>query len=390
MAISGAGIGGLTAALALARLGHTVTLFERDPSPRGSGAGIVLAANAMANLYTIGLGEALTRAGHLLREMQITTERGRVLSQASLVTEKDGVTLGSLGIRRAELHRVLVNACEAEPNVHLRFGEAFENVHDNGTSVAVTSARGQESFDALIGADGLHSRVRALLHGEGKLRYAGYRCFRGVAEGRFSLGDAGTESWGRGQRFGLVPVGPRHAYWFAVENAKPGEHIDPGQAKGAVLARFRKFGATAAEVMEATRDEDILVHDLADRMPLRSWGKGRITLLGDAAHPMTPNMGQGAGQAIEDAAFLAAALRDAPEQSNLEAALSSYERVRLPRTSHFVTQSYRLGRIAQTENALGCYLRDFLVWLTPNSATKRSLEKLLVQGIAPRELAPPA
>lgn len=390
IAISGAGIGGLTAALALAREGHTITLFERDPSPCGSGAGIVLAANAMANLHILGIGESLTRAGHLLREMRICTAGGRVLSQASLLTEKDGATLGSVGIRRAELHRVLLSACETERDVHLRFGEVFENIRESGHVVTVSSARGEETFDALIGADGLHSRVRAFLHGEGELRYAGYRCFRGVAEGQFSLGDVGTESWGRGQRLGLVPVGPRHVYWFAVENAKPGEHIDPEQAKKAVLARFRKFGTTPVEVVQATRAQDILVHDLADRVPLSTWGKGRITLLGDAAHPMTPNMGQGAGQAIEDAAFLAATLRDFELESDLAAALSRYERVRLPRANDFVAQSHRLGRIAQTENALGCLLRDLLVWLTPNSVAKRSLERLLAQGVAPRPLELPA
>ena len=390
IAISGGGIGGLTAALGLARMGHTITLFERDPSPCGSGAGIVLAANAMANLHVLGLGEALTRAGHLLREMRICTASGRMLSQASLLTEKAGVALSSVGIRRAELHRVLLSACEAERDVHLRFGEVFENVRESDRSVTVSSARGDETFDALIGADGLHSRVRAFLHGESELRCAGYRCFRGVAEGQLSLGDVGTESWGRGQRFGLIPVGPRHAYWFAVENAKPGEHIDPRDSKNAVLARFQKFGIAPAEVVQATRAQDILVHDLADREPLRTWGKGRITLLGDAAHPMTPNMGQGAGQAIEDAAFLAATLRDAQQESDLAAAFSSYERVRLPRANDFVTQSHRLGRIAQTENALGCFLRDSLVWLTPNSVAKRSLERLLAQGVAPRPLELPA
>jgi 2-polyprenyl-6-methoxyphenol hydroxylase-like FAD-dependent oxidoreductase len=251
--------------------------------------------------------------------------------------------------------------------------------------VTVVTEQGEQSFDVLVGADGVYSRVRELLHGRTPVRYSGYRCFRGVATGQFGLGRTMRESWGRGRRLGLVPIGEDRAYWFAVENSAPSRDLPSSDRLAHVLRRFSDFDSPARAVLEATKTEDILQHDLSDRVPLDHWGRGPKTLLGDAAHPMTPNMGQGAGQSIEDAAFLAHAfsLRASGESPSL--ILRAYEQARLKRANGFVRKSQQLGRVAQLENPVLCWLRNAALWLTPNRVSERSFSRLLESGI-PTEL----
>jgi 2-polyprenyl-6-methoxyphenol hydroxylase-like FAD-dependent oxidoreductase len=227
--------------------------------------------------------------------------------------------------------------------------------------------------DFLIGADGLHSTVRQRLHGAVKPRYAGYTCWRGVANLQpETMRNAGFEAWGPGARFAVYPCGPRRVFWYATRNMKEGEADSLRGRKADVQEMFGRWHLPIPDVIEATQGTDIVRNDIVDRPPSRLWGKGRMTLLGDAAHPTTPNLGQGACQAIEDAIVLADQLRRA---GNTEGALRAYEKLRQRRTARITTESFRLGRVCQWENSVACWLRNTGTRFFPQSASLRLMER---------------
>ena len=179
-----------------------------------------------------------------------------------------------------------------------------------------------------------------------------------------------SERWGRGRRFGIVPVDAHQTYWFCTENAPP-DGRDGDDPHAELRERFADFAAPVDELVEATPAEAILRNDIVDIEPLPRWSEGRVALLGDAAHAMTPNMGQGACQAIEDAVVLAHCLS---AHASVAAALADYEARRKPRARRFVTRSWTFGRAGQWENAVARALRDTLTRLTPRSTLARTMD----------------
>ena len=161
--------------------------------------------------------------------------------------------------------------------------------------------------DVVVGADGLRSAVRASLGIPGEIRYAGYTAWRGIAPFR-TAGLLAGETLGCGQRFGLVPIAGDRVYWYATDNVPEGGREESERAKVRLAGMFSRWHAPIPALIEATPAAAILRNDISDRDPVDRWGAGRVTLLGDAAHPMTPNLGQGGCQAIEDALVLARCL----------------------------------------------------------------------------------
>jgi 2-polyprenyl-6-methoxyphenol hydroxylase-like FAD-dependent oxidoreductase len=219
------------------------------------------------------------------------------------------------------------------------------------------------------------------LFGLEKPRYAGYTAWRAVVEPKEELLPWGTgfESWGSGARFGCAHIGKGRVYWFATTNApEGGKDGPPGNAVGPKAALLRLFGSwhrPIGELIEATGEVAILRTDIYDREPLgERWGKGRVTLLGDAAHPMTPNLGQGACQAVEDAVVLARCLRETGATTD---SLRRYERLRSDRAAMVVWRSRRVGRVGQVENPLLCRLRDRALSMIPPKAQLRQLEEVV-------------
>lgn len=367
VAIAGGGIGGLTLAYALRRAGVEVTVFERAPELRPVGAGITVQANAMAALRTLGLDEAVTAEGAVAGESAILDEAGRTLQAVPM--EELAETLGApiVCIHRARLHRVLFDACGTDV---VRTGAEVVAYEDTGDGVSIQLADGGSSeADLLVGADGLRSAVRGQLLGEEPLRYAGYTSWRGICrDPALASLRRTTETWGAGKRFGIVPIGHDALYWFATANAPAGQLDPAGRARQALLERYAGWHEPIAAILEATDEAEILRTDIHDRRPVKRWSRGRVVLLGDAAHPMTPNLGQGGCQAIEDAVVLAHALS---ERAPLPGALRRYERQRISRANRIVSTSFRLGRLAQLENRAGIALRDALLRMTPRSVAKR-------------------
>jgi 2-polyprenyl-6-methoxyphenol hydroxylase-like FAD-dependent oxidoreductase len=372
VAVAGAGIGGLTLAAALRRRGVAVRTFERAMTLTTAGAGIALPANGVKALDRLGLSEQITRVGRVVQRAAILDRRGRQLGaevDLSGVYETLGASL--VALHRARLHGVLLDAVGADL---VRTGAAVVSLEQDAESVLVTLNNGERvEADLLVGADGLHSSVRAQLFGSQPPIYSGYTSWRGVTPGdSVPPPDRTSESWGRGERFGIVPIGFGEVYWFAVADAPAdGRDVDVHRE---LMARFGSWHEPIAAIIKATPPDRIVRTDICDRPPIERWHSGRVVLIGDAAHPMTPNLGQGAGQAIEDAVALDECLAG---ESTVAEALARYEQRRVARANSIVRASRRFGQIAQWSNPIAAWLRDSVMRLTPASVGISQARKLM-------------
>ena len=304
--------------VALLRRGIAVTLFERSAQLREIGAGVTLWPNAMRALLGLGLADAVITAEAPALLGEVRSRSGETLLRPPFDDLERRFGEPGVAIHHADLLALLLAALDP---VAPRLGARCVGFEEDVDPVAACLGDGgRERADGLVGADGLRSAVRARLWGETPLRYAGYTAWCGVAPA--AVENAAFESWGRGERFGLVPIGPGRVSWFAVANVPEGGR-DASDPRPGLLQRFGARHPPVPAVIAATPAPGILRHDAFDRLPLPRWGMGRVTLLGDAAHPMTPDLGQGACQAIEDALALAECLDRA---SDVPAALRAMRR----------------------------------------------------------------
>jgi 2-polyprenyl-6-methoxyphenol hydroxylase-like FAD-dependent oxidoreductase len=370
--IAGGGIGGLTLGVALRRAGFSVRVFERAEALRPVGAGITMQANAMQAFRVIGLDAAVAAAGHETKRGTIFDDKGRSLGTMLVSEMAQEVGAPMIAIHRARLQEVLQGALGPEP---LTLGAKVVSFRDEPEGVLARLSNGTEvRGDLLVGADGLRSTVRAQLLNDSDPRYAGYTSWRGVCEvPGLTEPDSSSETWGSGRRFGIVPLDQGRTYWFATANA-PAGGIDGHDARAELLARFSSWHAPIRALIENTADTAIVRTDIYDRPPVTQWVRGRVALLGDAAHPMTPNMGQGGGQAVEDAVVLARCLAT---EAELPKALARYQALRVPRANSFVVQSRRLGEVSQWENGAARWVRDRLFQLVPNSSIRSNMRRVL-------------
>jgi 2-polyprenyl-6-methoxyphenol hydroxylase-like FAD-dependent oxidoreductase len=367
--VVGGGIGGLAASIALRRAGIESVVVEQASEIREVGAGITLWTNATKALARLGLADAVRAAATPLERGEIRDWRGRVLVVTPVGDVGRRLGSPSVCLHRADLLRVLVDGAGRDL---VRLGERCVGVEeDERGATALLEGGGRERGEALVGADGIRSVVRAALFGDEPPRYSGYTCWRAVIE---MAGDAvplghAFESWGAGARFGVARIDARRAYWFASVNAPPGGR--DADAKRELHLRFGRWHEPIPSVIAASRADAISRLDVFDRPPARRWGRGRVTLLGDAAHATTPNLGQGACLAIEDAVALARRLADADD---VPAALRAYEAERRPRAAAITRRSRRLGWIGQRESAVARGVRDRLMRLVPAAAMTRAYE----------------
>ena len=374
--VVGGGIGGLSASVALRRVGVEAVVFERAAELREVGAGISLWSNAMRALRGLGLEGAVRALGTEEIGGTVRAADGAVISKisAEVLERRFGA---NVVLTRPNLLAVLLAALE-ESGEPVRLGFECTGFGQDGAGVAATFAGGhEERGDFLVGADGLHSGIRSRLLGDGPPRYAGFTAWRGLAELGEDREHGGFEAWGRGQIFGLAGLGGGRFYWYATKNAPEGQPDAPGGRKAELLERFGGWHEPVPSVIRATGEGRILRHDVYHREPARRWGDWRVTLLGDAAHPMTPNLGQGACQAIEDAASLAECVR---EEEDIEAALRLYEERRRGRTALISRRSRLMSWAAQLENPLLCRLRNAAVGRMPLRLQLRQLETILRPG----------
>jgi 2-polyprenyl-6-methoxyphenol hydroxylase-like FAD-dependent oxidoreductase len=363
--IVGGGIGGLATAVALRQRGFQVAVFEQGEELREIGAGLSLWPNATRVLSTFGLLHEVLDRSEVLKRLHLRTWNGELLSEVRTIGD---FGTPSLCVHRADLLSILAQQI---PDDCIHLGEKFENfeLHKAVVTATFSSSRKAEGR-ALIGADGLNSTVRARILGFSKPLYRGYWACRGIAN--FLLpkeySHTATESWGHGQRFGIEPMGCGRVFWYATANAQEGQLGNQSEWKDELREKFKEWASPVPEVIEATEPEAILKHEIVDRRPVRRWGKGRVTLLGDAAHPTTPNLGQGACLAIEDALILAQCLTRKVE---IETRLREYEARRFKRTAFITRESRRTGRIGQIENNLAVALRSISLKMLPSFLVER-------------------
>lgn len=369
--IIGGGIGGLCTAIALQQNGFDVTVYEKVKKLGEVGAGLTLWSNAIRALRALGIADAVISAGSVVNHSQIRAANGDILYDARMGEFEKQFGEPVVAIHRAALHEILIAALK--PGT-LKLGIGFTRFEQNAEKVTVYFDNGDlESADLLIGADGVHSAVRRQMFPDINLRYSGYTAWRGVVEteNEAALGLT-SESWGMGARFGIVRVDKSRIYWFATFNQPAGEKSTGEQRKAKLLRLFRNWHEPIHHLLDVTPAEVILQNDIHDIPPVASWTEGRVTLLGDAAHATTPNMGQGACMAIESAYVLSRSLK---VESDHRSVLRRYENERHERTAWITNTSWMIGRGGQIENPILCAVRNFLVKVTPAKAMQKNIHR---------------
>lgn len=357
IAIVGGGIGGLTAALALREFGFEAEVYEQARALLDVGAAIAVWSNAMRVLDRLGLTNTIrTHAGEM-KEIHWLDSRGFLLNRLSIPS--------SVALHRADLQSTLLHALPASS---IKLNHSLVSFAQHSDKVIAKFSNGDSiEADFLIGADGIHSDVRAQLLGDNEPLYRGYTVWRGISAATPTSISPATaiEIHGRGKRFGIGPVGAGRVGWWASSNSTIHQH-QPEHAEHELLRLFEDWYPPAAQLIEQTPPHRILTTAAFDREPTRTWGNGHLTLLGDAIHPTTPNLGQGGCLAMEDAMVLA---RCFEKYGATEEALRKYEGCRYQRTAAITKYSRFYGTIGQSTIPL-----KFLFSLIPETVLQRLVQ----------------
>jgi len=367
--IIGAGPGGLTAAIALRRVGIEAQVFDRVPAVGKAGAGLGVQSNALRALMRLGAGEPLIRAGTELRAQQIHDMHGRLLLELPQGEVADAFGTPAISLLRSDVQLALVDALE---DGVLQLGSECTSVEQAEDGVTAHFADGRSERGALlIGADGARSVVRQHVYGDRNRppRYSGVTIWRSVVQLEGVLPETIARAYlGPGQTFVMFPVGRQRIYW-GVGKRQPEGGKDPPDGVHRLLREYlRDFPEVSRTVVQATPEAEIIRTDIYDRDPDRTWVSGRIALMGDAAHLTTPFVGQGAGISMEDGVVLAKELalsNGLRDQRMLAQALKSYESARVPRCASIVLSSRRRGQILFWSNPALRSVRNALLRSLP-------------------------
>jgi 2-polyprenyl-6-methoxyphenol hydroxylase-like FAD-dependent oxidoreductase len=363
--IIGGGIGGLASALALSRAGWQVEVLERAPEFTEAGAGLSLWQNGLRALDALGVGQAVRDRSLLEGQAGVRDDAGRWLTRTG-GAELDRRYGPAAMVHRADLLAILRRALPAGA---LRTGITVSRVRSAGR---VWHSAGDTRAELVVGADGIRSIVRASAWPDAPVpRYAGYTAWRLITAPLPVTGSG--ETWGAGERFGYAPLPDGRVYVYATANAPAGA-ADGGLA--GLRARFGDWHDPIPALLDAAAGSAVLHDDLYELPPLKAYTAGRVALVGDAAHAMTPNLGQGAGQALEDAVVLAKTA-EAGSGREVTAGLEAYDRLRRPRTQMIVLRSHRIGAVGQWASPPAVTLRNAGMRLLPRSAFIRSLAPVL-------------
>jgi 2-polyprenyl-6-methoxyphenol hydroxylase-like FAD-dependent oxidoreductase len=359
LAIIGGGIGGLTAALALRQCGFEPEVFEQAPALLDVGSAIALWPNAMRVLDRLQLADKILERAGVLEEVRWLDQHGRLINGVRI---SGGRRFPSVALHRADLQHILLQALP-ETSIHLGHTLVSYELRDGRVITKFTNGNSIES-DFLIAADGVHSRVRAQFINDGDPIERGYTIWRGISPAILSAIPPGTalELYGRGKRFGIGPIGLGRTGWWATVN---NNHADD------LSQSFAGWYRPVLELIETTPPSSILKTGAFDRLPVRNWGEGHMTMLGDAIHPTTPNLGQGGCLAMEDAVVLA---RCFEKYGANEQALRGYEHCRYKRTTMISRYSRYYGNMGQWENVWARAARRTALALVPETLALRLMQ----------------
>lgn len=372
--IVGAGIGGLCAAVGLHRAGARVTVFEQASQVRSGGSGLSVFGNGLRALDSIGVGEAF-RA--ITSSEAAAYQGGQRRPDGSWLSTYPMDAVNELRVvDRALLHEILYSAL---PKNVVTTGARVSSVRSDG-QIAWADSSGRErseQFDIVVAADGIRSCVRQSWPNDTGVAYSGYSTWRGITDFPVELRSEAGETWGVKKRFGIAPLFDGRAYWFAVLSVDREHRFNDDRAT--LNEHFGTWHDPIPELIAATSSDRIgylPIDELAGNIP--SYAQGHVVLLGDAAHAMTPNLGQGGGQAMEDAATLAALCKPLAHSSNPTKAeiariLRRYDALRLKRTQTVASRSRMIGLLAHKPGARLTGARDLILRATPASALRKQL-----------------
>ena len=370
ISIIGGGITGLATALALRKLGIESQVFERSPVLNEVGAGIWLQPNAMKVLDWIGIGDQMREAGYLLERAEITDQHLKPYrkTKSSMVTDEKGNKITS--IHRAKLQKILF---EALPKGVVHLGQEYQSHSVSPEGIEINFRQGTHQTDLLLAADGIHSKVRKQLFPNSSIRYSGQTCWRGISEMKMpkEFAGVGRESWGAGMRIGTAPISDSEIYWFAVADAPEQEPRNADLGEDKRFVEFINFHELVLSILAHTPHEKIIRNDIYDLNRLDTFYKGKVCLLGDAGHATTPNMGQGAGQGIEDAYYFANIFARDP---NPATAFPAFESQRREKVDYVVNTSWRFGQLSH--KGWGRFVLRSMMKLTPEKVMLKQMQKL--------------
>jgi 2-polyprenyl-6-methoxyphenol hydroxylase-like FAD-dependent oxidoreductase len=366
--IIGGGISGLTAGIGFARRGLEAVIYEQAPELGEVGAGVTLWVNAFRALESIGLAEEVVRLAGGFTGGGVKRRDG-----TWLVHQRKDILLGRWGSALASMHRAELQqllAAEIDPAA-IRLGARCTGFRHTADGVTVLFEDGREvRADLLVGADGVHSVIRRGLFGDAPPRYRGYTAIRAITPaGSVPLPGDASETWGRGCRFGLGPTSGERLTWFATWNAPAGSGA--GGSRQHLLGLFGDWHEPIRRVIEATPADSIVRTDIYDRWPARTWARGRVALIGDAIHPMTPDLGQGACQGIVDAVTLAGCVAVADD---LAAGLLSYQQQRWRNAAITTMVARTMASTGQRHGRFSCAARDAMIAALPLPVMLRQLD----------------
>jgi 2-polyprenyl-6-methoxyphenol hydroxylase-like FAD-dependent oxidoreductase len=373
--VAGGGIGGLAAALALRKAGVEAVVLERAARLRAAGCGVHLWTNALLALEDLGLADALHAIAPAQTRCEFRTWRGRRLATWPVreFAERYGQPVMAIG--RDDLVDILADALGEEP---VRAGANVIGFDQDANGVTALLADGsQERGDVLVGADGINSAVRRQLLGDRPPDYTGYVAWRAAVDLSHPLiePDFFRCMFGRGTRFVFYAIAPGRVHWMSVANAPAGGRDT--DVRATLLDRHRGWMEPVTDIIEATPPESVIRTDVVDRRPDPTWGAGRVTLLGDAAHPMNFNVGQGACQAIEDALSLAKNLVSCADPVS---GLRAYEAARQPRTAAMQRTARVIGRMGAWRNPAAVALRSAVFRVAWDGPVFRKLHEEVSTG----------
>ena len=367
IAIIGAGIGGLTTALTLKQKGFQTTIYESTPEIKPVGAGIMMANNAMQVFQKLGIHQKIESAGNKITIIRITDERLNIISEVALDRFENKFGANNIAIHRGSLQRILAEEVGFE-NIHLSKRLSKVELHN---SIDLTfDDESKVNCPTLIGADGINSTVRNQLFNPTEIRDTKQICWRGTCEVELpiDLQHTAIEAWGRGSRFGFLRIDDRKTYWYGVINESLA-----AQNTSNLFDLFKSYHSYIPQIIAATDDRDIFMSRLTDLKPISKWHIHNVCLIGDAAHATTPNLGQGACQAVEDAYALGQCIHS---DASIEKDFEAFTQLRRKKAHFIVNRSRLMGRVSQLENGFAILLRNSFLKVVPKKVNLQQLEKI--------------